>query len=192
MFYRQSRQRKIVISGRLMKKQSKGKTYVIFTSLTELTDYSHSAIFDLYLKRWAIEECYKTLKNNLELADWTSTNINGVLQDFKSKILLHNLGRILSCNMTPNRKKKYPENKKENAQQASYKQPKRKRIISFSTVLGQTKSLLRLVGGTKTIIELINYFRKQVKSAVQYSRKGQSSPRNYWEARKYHINQKHA
>lgn len=172
----------ITIEGRLMKKKINGEYKVLFTSLMDNSNYSCNSIFDLYTKRWEVEGCYGQLKNTLELADWSGTSPLAVSQDFKSKILLYNLTRALSIKIKPPRKKVDRRNK----------DTKRKRIINFSNALSRCKSLLRNLLKGKPIEKLIADFIANVGATVEYSRKGQSNPRKYWEGRKYHINQKHA
>jgi len=171
-----------LLHGRLMKKKINGNYKVIFTSLTDKDYYSHKSLFDLYTQRWEVEICYLHLKNGLELADWTSTSVLGIQQDFKAKILLYNLTRMLMHRLKPPRKKRDKRNKP----------TLRKRVISFSNAISQCRSaLIKLIKG-KVIKEIIQHFIEKTINNVEYSRKGQSNSRSPWKGKRFHINQKSA
>lgn len=172
----------LTIEGRLIKKKVKGAYKVLFTSIPQGKGRSRAAIFALYAKRWGVETCYGHLKNTLEMADWSGTSVLAVRQDFKSKILLHNITALLCRRIRPKRKKSDQRNR----------DTQRKRIISFSNALCRCKSLIRGLLKGKELDGLITDFIANVKSTIEYSRKGQAYPRSYFEGRKYHMNQKHA
>lgn len=172
----------IVLKGRLMKKKVNGDYHVLFTSLKDKTKYSCESIFELYHKRWKVETCYLHLKKTLELADWTGTSTLAVAQDFKAKVFLYNLTRALLHGVMPNRKRKGKGNK----------QTKRKRIINFSNAINRCKIVLINILKGRKLADEVNHFLINVKATVEYSRVKQSNPRNYWEGKKYYMNQKHA
>lgn len=172
----------IEITGRLMKKKVGKKHLVLFTSLMEEDTYSTVSIFHLYLKRWQVETCFLQLKNTLELVNWTGTSSLAVQQDFKVKILLYNLSSALTLRLNPPNRKKDKRNRP----------TKRKRQLNFSFALGRAKILIEQIAKQRDIIKSLKEFLVEVKRCLEYSRKGQSIMRKYWEGKTYHMNQKHA
>lgn len=68
-----------------------GEQMVLCTSLKEREVYDRQEIFDLYAKRWGIEESYKFLKCRLDIENFTGKTPHAILQDFYVKVLLSNL-----------------------------------------------------------------------------------------------------
>lgn len=68
-----------------------GEKMVLCTSLKERENYDRQSIFDLYGKRWGIEESYKFLKCRLDMENFTGKTPHAILQDFYVKVLLSNL-----------------------------------------------------------------------------------------------------
>jgi Transposase DDE domain len=68
-----------------------GEKMVLCTSLTDRKAHDRQSIFDLYGKRWGIEESYKFLKCRLDLENFTGKTPHAILQDFYVKILLSNI-----------------------------------------------------------------------------------------------------
>jgi hypothetical protein len=68
-----------------------GNTEVLVSSLTDLKAYPTSLFADLYHQRWGVEEDYKVLKSRLNIENYSSTSVEGVLQDIHAKLLTKNL-----------------------------------------------------------------------------------------------------
>lgn len=68
-----------------------GEPEVLDSSLTDLEDYPTSLFADLYHQRWGVEEDYKVLKSRLNIENYSSLSVEGVLQDLHAKILTKNL-----------------------------------------------------------------------------------------------------
>ncbi len=170
------------IKGRPMKKKTNGKYRVPFTSLPQGKDCPRGAIFTLYGTRWEVETCYGHLKNTLEMADWSGKSVPAVRQDFKARILLHNLTALLCHPIRPKKKKVDAGNGPTN----------RKRTLNFPNAISRCRSLLVKILKGRDIMTLTDEFSENVKARIEYSRKGQTRKRTYFEGRKYHMNQKHA
>lgn len=169
------------ITGRLIKKEIDGNCQVLFTSLSDQTEYKASDLFDLYTKRWQLETCFQQLKNTLELANWTGASPLAIDQDFKANIFLYNLTSALTHKVKPNRRTKAKRGK-----------TKRKRTINFSYAMCRCKLLVKQLLVGSSILIGIQQFLTDVKRCIEYSRKGQKQPRNYWNGKTYFLNQKHA
>jgi hypothetical protein len=53
--------------------------------------YPTSIFADLYHQRWGVEEDYKVLKNRLNIKNFSSVSVEGVLQDMHAKLLTKNI-----------------------------------------------------------------------------------------------------
>lgn len=69
-----------------------GELEVLLTSLTDCEKYPYEDFAELYSMRWgAMEEGYKRQKVCLELTNWASQSVLGVMQEFWSTILVNNI-----------------------------------------------------------------------------------------------------
>ena len=68
-----------------------GKIEVLVSSLTDLKAYPTSLFADLYHQRWGVEEDYKVLKSRLNIENYSSASVEGILQDIHAKLLTKNL-----------------------------------------------------------------------------------------------------
>lgn len=81
---------------RLMRVRTKGKGYVLMTSLLDNSSYPAKAFADLYHARWQVEESYKKQKSWLEIENFSGKSVLSVEQDFHAKILSLNLVSMMS------------------------------------------------------------------------------------------------
>lgn len=154
---------------RLIKQVSRsGEIRVYATSLLDENQYSKRCIINLYKKRWGVEEAYKILKARLDVVHFSGKTIQAVQQDFYAKVFLISLTAILKTDIKPVLKTKEKTQNKE----------KRILIINNTYAIAQTKRLLqKLHSSYEEISEWVTYFIKQVKLAIEFSRKGQSYKR---------------
>jgi hypothetical protein len=68
-----------------------GEPEVLVSSLTDLQTYPTALFADLYFQRWGVEEDYKVLKSRLNIENYSSVSVEGVLQDLHAKLLTKNL-----------------------------------------------------------------------------------------------------
>jgi hypothetical protein len=68
-----------------------GESEVLVSSLTDFKAYPTSLFADLYHQRWGVEEDYKVLKSRLNIENYSSVSVEGVLQDLHAKLLTKNL-----------------------------------------------------------------------------------------------------
>ena len=68
-----------------------GESKILVTSLIDINAYPTSLFSGLYHQRWGIEEDYKVLKSRLNIENYSSVSIEGVLQDLHAKLLTKNL-----------------------------------------------------------------------------------------------------
>jgi hypothetical protein len=68
-----------------------GESEVLVSSLTDLKAYPTSIFADLYHQRWGLEEDNKVLKSRLNIGNFSSVSVEGVLQDIHAKLLTKNI-----------------------------------------------------------------------------------------------------
>jgi len=66
------------------------------TSLCNRQTYPHRLFRDLYHRRWAIEENYKTFKCRVEIENFTGKSVEAVYQDFHAKVVTANLTAVFA------------------------------------------------------------------------------------------------
>jgi len=84
------------IKVRLVRIQNDDKVQVLITSLIDPKLYPIDIFYDLYHKRWPVEEDYKFIKCRMELENFSGKSVLSVYQDFHAKIFTKNLVAILS------------------------------------------------------------------------------------------------
>jgi hypothetical protein len=68
-----------------------GEPEVLDSSLTDLQAYPTALFANLYHQRWGVEEDFKVLKSRLNIKNYSSVSVEGVLQDLHAKLLTKNL-----------------------------------------------------------------------------------------------------
>ena len=154
---------------RLIKQRSKGgKIKVFATSLLDTSTYKRTAICNLYKERWEVEEAFKTLKARLDVIHFSGKTVHAVQQDFYANVFLISMTSILKHDIKPILKRKSNTENKE----------KRVPKINNSYAIIQTKILIKkLLYSFEDLEKWLRQFIKHTKSAIEYSRKGQSNPR---------------
>ena len=155
------------VTVRLVKKRSKnGEVQIFCTSLLDNEKYSRKSIINLYHERWNIEEAYKFIKTRLDVEDWSGKTALSVFQDFFAKTLLITLCNIMCFKVRPK------------AKTNREKVAKRPLIINRTYAMHQLKKSLFDWCTNETDDQQIVAFRREVECKPEFSRKGQSFPRN--------------
>jgi hypothetical protein len=68
-----------------------GEPKILVSSFTDLKTYPKPLFSNLYHQRWGVEEDYKVLKNRLNIENYSSVSVEGILQDLHAKLLIKNL-----------------------------------------------------------------------------------------------------
>lgn len=155
-----------IIQVRLLKQVTRsGEVRVYATSLLDEHAYSRSSVIQLYKR---VEEVYKTLKARLGVIHFSGKTLKAVQQDFYTNVFLISLTFILKADIKPVLKRK----------QQSQNKDGRIPIINNAYALSEVKVLLKkaCLAFDHIALYLIK-FTLQVKDAIEYARKGQSSPR---------------
>lgn len=156
---------------RLVKiKDNQKQVHVYCTSLLDQDLYGRKAICNLYKKRWAVEESFKTLKTRLNLTQFTGITDTAVRQDFYAKMFLITLNQVLSHNVKPQHQDRKGKNSKVS---------KRPVKLNYTYALSQLKKLMvSLYEGSK-IAQIVDYFQKRIRLVAEHSREGECSPRKF-------------
>lgn len=72
-----------------------GEKEILVTSLTDKNQFPAQILFDLYAKRWDIEENYKTYKSILEIENFSGKSELAVQQDFHATVFTSNVVSLL-------------------------------------------------------------------------------------------------
>ena len=164
-----------IVKVRLVKHVNRsGEVKVFATSLLDEDQYSRTSIINLYKQRWGVEEAYKTLKARLDVIHFSGITLQAVQQDFYANILLISLTSILKSQIPVKLKSKRSTQNKD----------KRVPIINNTYAIYQSKKILkRIYFHFDQLQEWIDEFIKLIKSAIEYSRKGQVNPRKPYKGR---------
>lgn len=149
--------------GRLIKsKNRKGEIEILCTSLLSKRKYRKKDICNLYKERWNIEEGYKLIKSRLEVEEFSGVKSLVVKQDFYCKTLILTINAIMCQKIKPSINKI------------------KDRVININKTLGltTTKKMLAKIALGWEIIKVVEYYTNVLTGKFNYSRKGQSNPRN--------------
>jgi hypothetical protein len=69
---------------------------VLVSSLTDLQAYPTALFANLYHQRWGVGENYRVLKSRLNIKNYSSVSVEGVLQDLHAQLLTKTLQHLPS------------------------------------------------------------------------------------------------
>jgi hypothetical protein len=72
-----------------------GESEVLLTSLSDRQTYPLSSLKELYHMRWQTEECYKRLKQVVQIEYFSGRTVHAIKQDFHARILLLNSASMI-------------------------------------------------------------------------------------------------
>lgn len=72
-----------------------GEAEILITSLLDTKKYPHEQFAELYHLRWPVEEDYKTMKQWIEIENFSGKSVLSVYQDFHAKVFSKNLTSAL-------------------------------------------------------------------------------------------------
>lgn len=156
---------------RLVKRKLKtGETIVFATSLLDEKEYKNSAIFDLYWKRWQIEESYKFMKARLEVENWSGLLPECHRQDFGAALVLSNLTACLARAVKlPDKPKKTPKRKQ--------KPKERTAVVNMRQVMEAGKELLLESCRKQIDKNLFDRYLRAIEDMYEWIDPGRENPR---------------
>ena len=78
-----------------------GETEILITSLIDCETYPHEQFADLYHLRWPVEEDYKTMKQWIEVENFSGKSVLSVFQDFYARVFAKNMATALAFQTWP-------------------------------------------------------------------------------------------
>ncbi len=94
-----------------------GGVEILITSLTDQQAYAYDDFAELYHLRWPVEEDYKSMKQWVEIENFTGKSVLSIYQDFHASVFSKNMTSVLAFPTQPiidqnteSRKHKYKPN----------------------------------------------------------------------------------
>ena len=72
-----------------------GESEVLLTSLSNRSEYSLLSLKELYHMRWHTEECYKRMKQVVQIEYFSGRTVHAVKQDFHARIMFLNMASMI-------------------------------------------------------------------------------------------------
>ncbi len=88
-----------------------GEKELLVTNLSDRETYPIEAIKELYHLRWGIEECYKRMKQAIQMEYFSGRTVHAILQDFYARIVMLNMSAMVATQSVSEKK---PLGKKRN------------------------------------------------------------------------------
>ena len=107
-----------------------GELEYLVTSILEKSILTKHDFQKIYGSRWGIEEGFKTLKNTIELENFSSKTVETVLQEYYSKIVIYNLHSTL----VQEAQKELDKKKKEDCKEYKYEKYCINQNVSYGLV----------------------------------------------------------
>lgn len=145
-----------------------GEAEILITSLIDKQKYGHDQFADLYHLRWPVEEDYKTMKQWIEIENFTGKSVLSVYQDFYARVFAKNLTSVLI----------FPT-------QAAIDRNTEERLYRYKANFAQAFSKIKdvipllFIRATDKITGLISDMQEVVVKTIEPIRPGRKYPRNF-------------
>jgi len=145
-----------------------GESEILITSLLDKKLYPHDLFAELYHLRWPIEEDYKTMKQWVEIENFSGKSVLSIYQDFHAKVFSKNLTSVLAF---PTRKTIDYKSRK-----ARYKYK-----MNFAQTLSTVKDVIPLffIRSADQVLSLISDLHEIIIKTLEPIRPGRNYPRNF-------------
>jgi len=149
-------------------KLENGETEILITSLLDSEVYPHEQFAELYHLRWPVEEDYKTMKQWIEVENFSGKSVLSVYQDFHAKVFAKNMAAALAFQTRPVIER--------NTQHRRYfYQP------NFAQTVSKIKDVIPLlfIRTKAKAIEILNDFLEIIIETIEPIRPGRKFKRNF-------------
>jgi hypothetical protein len=145
-----------------------GEAEILITSLLDKHKHPYEEFAELYHLRWPVEEDYKTMKQWIEIENFSGKSILSIYQDFHAKVFSKNLASILTFptqdkidEVTASRRYRYQTN--------------------FAQLLSKIKDVVPLmfIRTQKTVYKLIADIHAIAIGTIEPIRPSRKYPRNF-------------
>ena len=145
-----------------------GETEILITSLLDTQRHSYELFADLYHLRWPVEEDYKTMKQWIEIENFSGKSVLSVYQDFHAKVFSKNLISALI----------YPTQEiiDKNTENRVYRYQR-----NFAQTVSKVKDVIPLlfIKPFEAVVGLISDIHEVVVKTIEPIRPGRKYPRNF-------------
>jgi len=146
---------------------SSGETEILVTSLIDQNEFTYDDLFNLYAKRWNIEENYKLYKCIAEIENFSGESKLAIEQDFYATVFTCNAGSLLS-----------QEAQDEVNLESAEKDIKYTYKINRNILIGTIKNeILEIFLGDQDIAQSCEQLKKRLKRSLVAVRPGRSFDR---------------
>ena len=145
-----------------------GESEILITSLLDSQSHPYELFAELYHLRWPVEEDYKTMKQWIEIENFSGKSVLSVYQDFHAKVFSKNLVSALI----------YPTQAviDKNTENCIYRYQR-----NFAQALSKAKDVIPLLflKPLETVTKLISDIHEIVVKTIEPVRPGRKYPRNF-------------
>jgi len=145
-----------------------GESEILITSLLDTQSHPYELFAELYHLRWPVEEDYKTMKQWIEIENFSGKSVLSVYQDFHAKVFSKNLISALI----------YPTQAviDKNTENCIYRYQR-----NFVQALSKVKDVIPLLflKPLESVIKLISDIHEIVVKTIEPVRPGRKYPRNF-------------
>ena len=145
-----------------------GESEILITSLLDKKLYPHDLFAELYHLRWPIEEDYKTMKQWVEIENFSGKSVLSIYQDFHAKVFSKNLTSVLA----------FPTRKIINCKS---RKTRHKYKMNFAQTLSTVKDVIPLffIRSSDQVLSLISDLHKIIVKTLEPVRPWRNYPRNF-------------
>lgn len=145
-----------------------GEAEILITSLLDTQIYPYEQFAEFYHLRWPVEEDYKTMKQWIEIENFSGKSVLSVYQDFHASVFLKNLTSALA----------YPTRSiiDTNTENCVYRYQK-----NFAQTLSKVKDVIPLlfIRSSEVLCKLISDIQDIIVKTIEPIRPGRKFPRNF-------------
>ena len=145
-----------------------GEAEILITSLLDIQKYPHEQFAELYHARWPVEEDYKTMKQWIEIENFSGKSVLSIYQDFHAKVFSKNLTSVLIYPTQPIIDR--------NTEDSIYRYKR-----NFAQALSKIKDVIPLLflRPLEVVYTLISDIHAIVVKTIEPIRPGRKYPRNF-------------
>ncbi|MBU0991792.1 MAG: IS4 family transposase [Proteobacteria bacterium] len=145
-----------------------GEAEILITSLLDTQTYPYEQFAELYHLRWPVEEDYKTMKQWIEIENFSGKSVLSVYQDFHAKVFSKNLTSALV----------YPTRSiiDTNTENSLYRYQR-----NFAQTLSKVRDVIPLLflRSSEVLCKLISDIQAIIVKTIEPIRPGRKFPRNF-------------
>ncbi len=145
-----------------------GEAEILVTSLLDKELYPHDLFAELYHSRWPVEEDYKTMKQWVEIENFSGKSVLSINQDFHAKVFSKNLTSALA----------FPT---QSAIDEKTRERRYKYKLNFAQALSKVKDVIPLLftRSKSALLVMLSDIHDIITETIEPVRPGRKFPRNF-------------